>query len=93
MYCQFNFGRDKRHTNYEAVYSALNLVRHNLVSNGLKSISFPRNMCSTLGGADWRIIEKMIEVVFENSGIDVYICNYDPFKPSVDDDHLHWYGK
>jgi len=96
LYGQFNVGVFERQTNYEAFYIGLEAIKNNMVTLGLKSCALPKFIGSALGGANYSIIEKMIEVVFENSGIDVYICNYDPTKPvtinnpSVDD--VHWYG-
>lgn len=78
IYGQYSLGMGIRQTNYEAIYTGLEAVKNNMLATGLKSISVPKRFASTLGGADWRIIEKMIEVVFENSGLDVFICNYQP---------------
>jgi hypothetical protein len=33
--------------------------------------------CDRAGG-DWRIVEKMIEVVFDNSTVEVLICKFTP---------------
>jgi O-acetyl-ADP-ribose deacetylase (regulator of RNase III) len=79
-YGQYDLGTNKRQTNYEAVYVGLTEIKKHAIENGINIIGLPKNMGSTLGGARFSIIERMIEIVFENSGIDVYICNYDPSK-------------
>jgi O-acetyl-ADP-ribose deacetylase (regulator of RNase III) len=78
MYSQFSMGLGDRHTNYEAFYEGLCVIKDNILALGLKTVAIPRNIGCTLGGGNWYICEKMIEVVFENSAIDVYICNYQP---------------
>ncbi len=65
--------RGDRSTNYEMIYSALEKCRDHMIKSGLYSIGFPKYMSSGLAGGDWRIIETMIEVVFENSGIAVTV--------------------
>jgi len=78
MYSQFSFGYGIRHTNYEAFYNGLCSIKSNAFALGLATIAIPRNIGCTLGGGDYRICEPMIEVVFVDSGLDVYICNYNP---------------
>lgn len=78
MYSQFSMGFGNRHTNYEAFYEGLCAIKSNAIALGLKTIAVPRNMGCTLGGGNWSICEKMIEVVFEDGQLDVYICNYQP---------------
>jgi O-acetyl-ADP-ribose deacetylase (regulator of RNase III) len=76
MYGQFSFG-GIRPTSYDAVVDGLTAVEKHARENGLKNLGLPKNMCSTLGGADWRIIRVIIETVFEKSPLDLYICNYE----------------
>ena len=77
-YGQAEIGMGLRMTNYEAVYVGLAKIKRHAIDNGLEQLGLPRNMGSTLGGGRFEIIEKMIEVVFEDNQIDVYICNYQP---------------
>ncbi len=74
LYGQYNYGTGGRKTNYEAIYCALEGLKIKMLENQLKSVAFPYKMSSDRAGADWRIIEKMIEVVFENTNIEVLIC-------------------
>ena len=78
VYSQFDIGFPYRQTNYEAFYTGLTAVKKNMLALGLKTLSIPKNMGCTLGGGDWRICNSIIEVIFEDNQIDVYICNYQP---------------
>ena len=80
VYSQYTFGMEKRQTNYEAIYSGLSAVKSDMLVKNLKTLAIPRNMGCVLGGGDWRIVDKMIDVIFEDDAIDVYICNYNPDK-------------
>ena len=76
-----NLGTDRtklnnRNTNYEALYSALQKM-----SLGLSTwqdtceytVGFPYLMGSALGGGDWRIVSRLIEVAFSDYKGDVLI--------------------
>jgi len=78
MYGQYNFGGWDRNTDYEAVYNGLvGITRHAVEANVIK-LGLPKNMGCRLGGGDWRIVRAIIDVVFDtDSGIELYICNYD----------------
>jgi O-acetyl-ADP-ribose deacetylase (regulator of RNase III) len=75
IYTQYDIGMG-RHTNYEAVYRGLERVNVHVLEQGLKSFGLPKNAGCGLGGADWRIVRQIIEVIFERSPLDLYICNY-----------------
>lgn len=85
LYGQFRYGRERRHTNYEAVYSGLERVREACIAGGIKLVLIPYKMSSNQAGGDWRIVETMIRVVFENSPVDVKICNLEKlgYKPQL----------
>lgn len=76
MYGQFSIG-GTRPTSYDAVVDGLTAIEKHAHENGLQRLGLPKNMCSVLGGADWRIIRMIIETVFDKSPLDVYICNYE----------------
>ena len=78
LYGQYKFGNE-RDLDYDAIYNALVALKGKLKPT-VKTIAFPYKMGCDRAGGDWRIVEKMIEVVFENSGFDVIICNFDPTK-------------
>jgi O-acetyl-ADP-ribose deacetylase (regulator of RNase III) len=77
---QFRYGTEKRHTNYEAMYNGLENIKNDLNNKNIPVVAIPNKMGCSLGGGDFRIVRQIIEVVFENSNLDVYICNYDPDK-------------
>jgi O-acetyl-ADP-ribose deacetylase (regulator of RNase III) len=73
LYTQFRYGRDKMHTEYEAVEHSLRAVRRDLLVRGtLSTCKFGtyRLGCNR-GGADWSIVSNIIDSVFRD--IDVYI--------------------
>jgi O-acetyl-ADP-ribose deacetylase (regulator of RNase III) len=74
MYSQYNYGRESRKTNYEAFANGLEKVRDFMIEKKLQSLSIPYKIGCNLGGGDYRIIEKIIEVTFENAPFDVFIC-------------------
>lgn len=83
MYSQFTYGTEKRQTNYEAIYTGLCAVKSHMIDAKLVTLSLPKGMGCKLGGGDWRIVSKMIEVIFEDGVVDVIICNYDPSVPAT----------
>jgi O-acetyl-ADP-ribose deacetylase (regulator of RNase III) len=78
MYGQYNFGMEKRHTNYEAVYTGLLGIAQHAIQANIIRLGLPKNMGCRLGGGSWSIVRSIIDVVFDsNCGIDLYICNYE----------------
>jgi O-acetyl-ADP-ribose deacetylase (regulator of RNase III) len=77
MYGQYNFGLEKRQTNYEAVYKGLLAIREHTIANNIKKLGLPRNMGCKLGGGSWLVVRAMIEDVFGTWLDDLYICNYE----------------
>lgn len=75
-YTQFDFKYGTRQTSYDAVYSSLERVNTFLLSNGLITFGLPKNAGCRLGGGDFRIVRSIIECVFSDSPLDLYICNY-----------------
>lgn len=77
-YSQYRHGTDTRHTNYEAIYNGLSSIKSHAESHQLKSLSLPHKMGCNLGGGNWKIVNAIIEDIFENKSIDLYICRYTP---------------
>ena len=78
-YSQFRYGRDQRHTDYEAVYTGLSRIVDHAKSMNLTSLALPYKMGCALGGGDWRIVNTIVEVISEsNPTVDLYICRYEP---------------
>jgi O-acetyl-ADP-ribose deacetylase (regulator of RNase III) len=81
LYGQYSYGGE-RPMSYEAIYTALVAFKEKL-KPAVKTVAFPYKMGADRAGGSWPIIEKMIEIVFENSGVDVIICKFDPNKSPV----------
>lgn len=78
MYGQYYFGSQGRHTDYEAVYTGLQLIAHHAVENSILRLGLPKNMGCRLGGGSWNIVRAIIDDIFDtDSGLTLYICNYD----------------
>lgn len=79
LFGQRSFGyENKRYTSYDGIYDALIKLKEYMVSNNKTSVAFPFKMSSDRGGADWNVIEAMIDSVFKNSDISIEIWKYDP---------------
>ncbi len=71
LYGQFNLGRNKRHTDYDALRSALRMMAVKLVDHkAAAKIGLTKLGCGLAGG-DWTIVSAIIEE--ELSGFDVTI--------------------
>jgi O-acetyl-ADP-ribose deacetylase (regulator of RNase III) len=82
IYGQGTYGAGTRQVNYEAIYKGISALEEKLRkiadTNPDATIAFPYKMGSDLAGGDWRIINQMIEVIFEKSPLHVVICKYTP---------------
>jgi O-acetyl-ADP-ribose deacetylase (regulator of RNase III) len=56
-YTQYKYGRDKMHTDYDAIRSVFRLIKKDF--SGMR-IGYPRIGCG-LGGGDWDIVSKIID--------------------------------
>lgn len=73
-----------RCVDYEALYvclerakSAIEGAMDNAIADYVPTIGFPKNMGADRAGGDWNVIEAMIKSVFDGSGIDVLIVEFD----------------
>lgn len=77
LYGQMLYGKGKRQTNYNALYDSLegmkNCLNKDDVVVGIPNVGFPYLMGCGLGGGDWRIVERLIEVAFHNYSGNVII--------------------
>jgi O-acetyl-ADP-ribose deacetylase (regulator of RNase III) len=78
LYGQYNFGNQKRQTHYEAFYRAMELIHADVRSKNLTTASLPYNIGCGLAGASWRIVNAIIEEVWQNSPVKLTICRYTP---------------
>jgi O-acetyl-ADP-ribose deacetylase (regulator of RNase III) len=81
LYGQNLYGKGTRQTNYDALYSALEGMAHDLTENGMDlpapSVGFPYQMGSFRGGGNWDIVSRLIEVAFDDYANDVIIYRLD----------------
>lgn len=74
LYGQFAYGKGKKHTNYEALENAMELMLKKIIEmenenpNFKAKIGFPYKIGSDLGGGDWNVVYKKIENVFVKKG-------------------------
>jgi hypothetical protein len=79
LHAQNLYGYDgSRFVNYEAIYETLRQTKEVMISKNLKTLGVPYKMACDRAGGDWRIIETMLNVIFENSGIDILVVEYAP---------------
>jgi O-acetyl-ADP-ribose deacetylase (regulator of RNase III) len=72
LFGQDKYGTGQRQTDYDALESALTLLRIFAITNGLKSIAIPYKLGCGLAGGDWRVVSEIIDLIFDKStGIDV----------------------
>mgnify|MGYP003510260593 FL=1 len=78
FFSQFNYGYDGcRYTSYDAFWECLNRLKNGLQKGS--RIGFPKNIGCGLGGANWNVIEKMIEEVL-GKDFTVYIYELEEEK-------------
>lgn len=78
LYGQFNFGNQKRQTNYEAFYRAMEAIHTDVRNKNLITASLPYNIGCGLAGGSWRIVNSIIEEVWLTSPVKLTICRYNP---------------
>lgn len=68
LFGQETYGSEKkRYTNYEGIYVALEKLASYCQEHKIKSVAFPWKMSCGLAGAEWLVINTMIETVFKNN--------------------------
>lgn len=87
LYGQNLFGKEKRQTNYEALFSSLEKMSASLTSSEhdekmfdftrVPVVGFPYKMGSDRGGGSWDIVERLIEVAFDGYENDVIIVKFE----------------
>lgn len=79
LHAQNLYGYDgARFVDYEALYVSLTETRDLMLKHELRTLGVPYKMACDRAGGDWRIVESMLNVIFENSGIDVLVVEYEP---------------
>lgn len=72
LFTQLNYGRGgSRHTSYDAMYDSLVKIKETAKKHN-RSVALPYGIGSVRGGADWEVVYKMIERVFEDYEAVIY---------------------
>lgn len=72
LFTQLYYGYDgDRYTSYDAMYDSLVKIK-DVAKKHNKSVALPYGIGSVRGGADWEIVYKMIERVFEDYEVAIY---------------------
>lgn len=72
MYAQFDYGRGKTYTDYEAFERCLEETK--IMANALKTLSIPWGVGCGYGGGKFEIIEEIIHRQFDKSRLHLRIC-------------------
>lgn len=71
MFAQEYYGYNGgRYTSYDAFWNCLNELKGKIPKGA--TVAFPYKIGCGLGGANWEIIEKMIDIVFKDYGVFIY---------------------
>ena len=73
-YTQYDYGREKRQVDYEAVYNCMEKVEFKSQQLGLKTLSIPWKISCVNAGGSWSVIKSMIDDIFISSILTVFIC-------------------
>jgi len=71
LFGQYSYGTSKRHTNYDMLERALNILFYKSeVMN--KNVAIPYNIGCCRGGGDWSVVYQIIERVFGENDVSIY---------------------
>lgn len=66
-----------RFVDYEALYNTLVHVKNCILDSYPVTLGIPYKMACERAGGDWRIVEAMLESVFDGTNIEVVVVEYD----------------
>lgn len=69
LYQQYRYGPDKRQLNYEAFYRGMETLKRDIAASDPHChivIGIPFNIGCSLAGGSWKVVEAMLEVLFEH---------------------------
>jgi O-acetyl-ADP-ribose deacetylase (regulator of RNase III) len=72
LFGQFDYGRDKLYTDYEALKESLEGILNIATLYSSDSIALPYKLGCGLAGGDWNIVYNIIEEVFDNYDVTIY---------------------
>jgi O-acetyl-ADP-ribose deacetylase (regulator of RNase III) len=77
IYSQFKYGRDRVHVDYDALEAGVRGVCNELSSHSQKTLALPKIGCGLAGG-DWSIVNKILEKISNETGVDITIYEFEP---------------
>jgi O-acetyl-ADP-ribose deacetylase (regulator of RNase III) len=78
LYSQYTFGTNQRQTSYDAFYIGMSEIKSHMKTMNLSSAAIPYGIGCGLGGASWKIINAMLQDLFDETGFTLYICEHNP---------------
>lgn len=79
LYAQDTFGYDgARYTSYDALDNCLKKVKDYCLEHGFNRVAMPYKMSSVRGGADWDVVQAMVNANFKDTDIEIEIRRYEP---------------
>ncbi len=73
LYSQYKYGTSERHTNYEAFYKGMSGIKDFCIENEIYDLAAPSGLGCGLGGGSWKVIYAMLEDIFNDGKVDLYI--------------------
>ncbi len=74
LFGQLKYGRDKQHTDYDALRKCLQTL-HDRVERYKESLAIPYGIGCGFGGGNWDIVYKIIEDIFTDYEVTIYKFN------------------
>lgn len=63
LFAQYGYGRNKQHTNYNALRVCLEKVNTIAINFNVPNVYIPYKMGCSLGGGDWNVVLKIIKEI------------------------------
>ena len=75
LFSQDKFGYDgAKYTSYDALDTCLKKVKDYCIEHNFSKIAMPYNMSSVRGGADWGVVQALVNAAFRSTDVLVEIC-------------------
>lgn len=75
LFAQKSYGRDERHTNYDAFRESVRVMKNIMYHRGYQSVALPYKIGCVRGGGDWNKVLRIIEE--ELSDYEVFLYEKD----------------
>ena len=79
LFSQDNFGYDgAKYTSYDALDTCLGKVKDYCVEHKYNRVAMPYKMSSVRGGADWDVVQAIVNANFKDADIEIEIRKFEP---------------